>query len=88
MSCGVGRRHSSDPALLWLWRRPTATALSRPLAWEPPHAVGTALEKTKKKMSIPLLLEGISCTYLIAVKLQNTKLPQKRKLQANKLITN
>ena len=26
-----------------------ATALIRPLAWEPPYAVGTALEKTKKK---------------------------------------
>ena len=44
----------SDPALLWLWRRPVATALIRPLAWEPPHAAGTALEKTKNKV---LLLE-------------------------------
>ena len=31
-SCGVGRRRSSDPALLWLWRRPAATAPIRPLA--------------------------------------------------------
>ena len=32
-------------------RRPAATALFRPLAWEPPYAMGTALEtqKTKKK---------------------------------------
>ena len=22
VSCGVGRRHSWDPALLWLWHRP------------------------------------------------------------------
>ena len=49
MSCGVGRRRSSDPMLLWLWPRPAATALVRPLAWEPPYAAGTALEKTKKK---------------------------------------
>ena len=26
----------------------TATALIRPLAWEPPHAAGAALEKAKK----------------------------------------
>jgi len=36
-------------ALLWLWRRPMATAPIRPLAWEPPYATGAALEKTKKK---------------------------------------
>ena len=49
VSCGVGLRHGSDPTLLWLWRRPGATAPSRPLAWEPPYAAGAALEKTKKK---------------------------------------
>ena len=49
MSCGVGRRCSSDPALLWLWCWPAATALIRPLAWDPPYAAGAALEKTKKK---------------------------------------
>ena len=52
MSCGVGRRHGSDLALLWLWRMPVATAPIRPLAQEPPYAVGTALkkgQKTKKK---------------------------------------
>ena len=38
-----------DPELLWLWCRPTATALIRPLAWEPPYAMGAALEKAKKK---------------------------------------
>ena len=27
-----------DLALLWLWCRPAATALLRPLAWEPPYA--------------------------------------------------
>ena len=49
MSCGVACRGSSDPALLWLWSRPAATDLIRPPAWEPPYAVGTALEKTEKK---------------------------------------
>ena len=42
MSCGVGSRSGSDPALLRLWCGPAATA---------PYAVGVALEdkKTKKK---------------------------------------
>jgi len=31
MSYNVGRRCGSDPALLWLWRRPVATAPIRPL---------------------------------------------------------
>ena len=48
MSCGVGRRHDSYPALLWLWRRPVAAARIRPLAWEPPYAVGAAQEKRQK----------------------------------------
>ena len=49
MSCGVGRRCGSDPTLLWLWHRLAATAPIRPLAWEPPYAMGAALENTKKK---------------------------------------
>ena len=49
MSCGVGCRHGWDPVLLWLWRRPAAMALIRPLAWEPPYAAGAALEKAKRK---------------------------------------
>ena len=52
MSCGVGCRRGSEPALLWLWRRPVATAPIGPLAWEPPYAAGAAQEKqnkTKKK---------------------------------------
>ena len=49
MSCGVDCRLGSDPALLWLWRRPVATAPIQPLAWEPPYAAGAALEKTKKE---------------------------------------
>jgi len=49
VSCGVGCRRGSDPTLLWPWCRPAATALIRPLAWEPPYAAGAALEKAKKK---------------------------------------
>ena len=47
MSCGVGRRRVSD--LAWLWRRPAATALIQPLAWELPFAAGAALKRPKKK---------------------------------------
>ena len=48
MSCGVNRRCGSDPELLWLWRRPAATAPIRPLAWEPLYAVKKKQEKKKK----------------------------------------
>ena len=48
MNCGVGCRCSSDPALLWLWRRPVAIAPIGPLAWEPPHTMGAAQEMAKK----------------------------------------
>ena len=49
MSCGVGFRHGLDLPLLWLWYRPAAVALIRPLAWEPPYAMGAALKSGKKK---------------------------------------
>ena len=45
----VGRRPGLDPKLLWLWRRPVATAPIRPLVWEPPNAEGAALEKAKRQ---------------------------------------
>ena len=48
MSCGVGGRCGLDLALLWLWYRPEAKAPIRSLGWEPPHATGVALEKTKR----------------------------------------
>ena len=47
MSCDVGHRCSSDPALLW--RRPAAVAPIRLLAWEPPYAAGTTLKSKKKE---------------------------------------
>ena len=49
MSCGVGCRCDWDPALLWLWCRPAATAPVRPLAWELPYAMGVTLNRQKKK---------------------------------------
>ena len=53
MSCGVGLRCGSDPALLWLWCRLAAIALIWLLAWEPPHAMGAALKKKIKKKRNP-----------------------------------
>jgi len=55
MSCGVGCRLGSDPAWLWFWRRPVATAPIRPLAWKLPFAAGAAQrnsKKTKKKKKV------------------------------------
>ena len=49
LSCGIVCRCSSAPSLLWLWHRLVATALTRPLAWEPPYAVGAALKRQKDK---------------------------------------
>ena len=53
MSCGVDRRCSSDPALLWFRCRLAATAPIWPLTWEPPYAAGAALEKVKNTKAIP-----------------------------------
>ena len=49
MSCGAGRRHGSDLALLWLWYRLAAVAPIGPLAREPLYATDAALEKAKKE---------------------------------------
>jgi len=48
MSCGIG----ADTARIWHGCgcsvcRPVATAPIRPLAWEPPYAMGTALKRPK-----------------------------------------
>ena len=51
-SCLVGHRCGSDPTLLWLWCRLVATALIRPLAWQPPYAAGAALKKGQKTKHI------------------------------------
>ena len=39
VSCGVGCRRSSDPALLWLWHRPATVAPIGPLLWKLPYAM-------------------------------------------------
>ena len=54
MNCGVGRRRGLDPMWLWLWLwcRLVATALIRPLAWEPPYAEGVAIEMAKRQLII------------------------------------
>ena len=61
MSCGVGHRHGSDLALLWLWCRPVATALIQPIAWESPYAMGSALKIKKTKETKKNRLEEINC---------------------------
>ena len=64
MSCGVGRRHTSDPALLWLWCRLAAVALFRPLAWELPFAVGAALQRQNIYTLLHVYMLHISCNYI------------------------
>ena len=60
--CGVGCRRSSDPMMLWLWRRLVATAPTGPLAWETPYAAGAALEKKKRKRKRKKLVEAFIST--------------------------
>ena len=59
MGCGVGHRCNSDPALLWLWCRPAATALIQPLAWEPPYVEGAALKNQTKDFKKSLAHMGV-----------------------------
>ena len=63
-----------DPALLWLWCRPVATALIGPLAWEPPYAAGAAQEiakRPKKKKNLGSMVTSQSsrryvfCSFLL-----------------------
>ena len=43
-----------DPALLWLWCRPEASAPIRPLAWKTPYAAGVTLKEKKKNCFAPI----------------------------------
>ena len=52
MSCVIGHGLGSDPQLLRLWHRPATIAWIRPLAWELPYAIHTALKKKKNNKSI------------------------------------
>ena len=38
-----------ESQLLWLWHKPSATALTRPLAWESPYAVGVAKKEERER---------------------------------------
>ena len=72
VSCGIGRRCSSDLALLWLWHRLAAVAWLRPLAWKPPCATGVTLKTNKPKTAKgwleyfyqPLLISKTSHSFL------------------------
>ena len=74
MSCGIGGRHSSDSALLWLWHKPGSAALIPPLARGLPYDVGEALKskkkkkKKKKKKDFPVIywVFFFFCIYFIA----------------------
>ena len=49
LPCGVGCRCGLDPTLLWLWHRLVAIAPIRPIAWELPYVMGTALKSSSEK---------------------------------------
>ena len=80
MSCGVGCRHSSNHMLLGLWLRPAGVAPIRPLAWEPPYAVGVALKvkskkkKKKEKKDICLFLSGVNKEACLATVMSEKKI--------------
>ena len=68
-------RPSKDKKMLWC--RPAATAPIRPLAWEPPYAMGMALkgQKTKKEKKRAYEFDAISffinrCTYICIIKVK------------------
>ena len=69
VTCGVGRRHSWDLALLWLWCRPTAAAPIRLLAWEPPYATGGALKREKEKKKVQKGGKAFPCGFFPLLKL-------------------
>ena len=74
MSCGVDCRCGSVPELLWLWRRLVATALIRPLVWEPPYAVGVALKRQKKKKTTPP--SCTKCLHFLIIHIPTNKKPK------------
>ena len=43
--------------MLWLWGRPAAVALTRPLAWKPPYAPRVALKSKKRRNKIKKYIE-------------------------------
>ena len=75
MGCGMGCKHGSNLALLWLWHWLVATALIRPLAQETPCAMGVALkrQKTKKKKRAPADGRMLSVDWLNVEEVGNVK---------------
>ena len=72
MNRAVGRRHGSDPMLLWLWCRLAAAAPIQALAWELPYAIPVALKpkQTNKKppnMSVNMELGSYVHSQLLQV---------------------
>ena len=63
MSCGVGCRCGLDPALLWMWFRPSAEALIQPLAQELPYASRCSPPKKAKPKNTEI--KGISTNMLL-----------------------
>ena len=71
MICGVGCRGGLNQVLLWLWCRPAAAALIRPVAWEFPYvAIKLKKEKKKKerKKKLPGVAVGLSGPLLVSTK--------------------
>ena len=52
------RLQTRSSHLTWLWHRPVAIALIRPLAWEPPHAAGVALKRRGGRSDLSKDLHG------------------------------
>ena len=75
MSCSVGCRFGSDLALLWPWRRPVATVLIHPLAWEPPYATGAALKRQKEKKKKERKKEKKNTNSLAGGKMEDPRRP-------------
>ena len=72
-SCSVGHRCGWDPELLWLWCRPAAAALIRPVAQELPYAMDTVVKKERKQNKELTVIKMFTTALLILSK--NTKQP-------------
>ena len=64
MSCGVGGRRGSDPALPWLWCRPAAVALIRPPNLGTSICRGCSPKKDKKKKKKMLKLKIVAFVFI------------------------
>ena len=73
----MGHRRGSDSVLLWLWRKPAATALMGPLAREPPYAQDAALkrQKNKKEKKKRSSRRGLAETNLISIHEDTCSIP-------------